>query len=167
MDKPIARDAQADLALCATATPGKWWMEEAHPGDAMEHGFIVIAAKGIEDIHICGVREDGIAISPQTARILMSVALLPHTSEMPSPRQRADAAFIVEARDGWEWYIERHKRLLTFIADFERKTEAVALGEEDQSGKGASVYNWRSSFLRELKAAISGRREEAQGDALA
>ena len=64
------------------------------------------------------------------------------------------ANFIVAARDGWEPYIKVYLRLLRFIADFERDTKALPLGEED-SQKGSSAYNWRRGFIGELKAALA------------
>lgn len=43
------------------------------------------------------------------------------------------------------------RAMKAFIKTFEAETEAVPLGAEDRQ-KGQSVYNWRSAFLRELKA---------------
>lgn len=51
--------------------------------------------------------------------------------------------------------LERSRRLEAWLDRFEAETRALPVQHEDES-KGCSSFNWRMSFVRAARAALSG-----------
>jgi hypothetical protein len=45
------------------------------------------------------------------------------------------------------------------IKKYEEQTKQIPIGAEDKS-KGSSIYNWRTSFIRDIEAMIAAQEEK-------
>jgi len=141
----MKRDPDADLKVCEAATPGPWY--EFCEDDRDCSNVVGVATAPNPDPTDLDDAGKLVAVTLDNGLVAFPVAV-------GDDKWHENAAFIAAARDGWEPYIKVYLRLLRFIADFERDTKALPLGEED-SQKGSSAYNWRRGFIGELKAALA------------